>query len=248
MCALIGLTGWLTALFGLVLAVTAILLAIWWRQQSIRWPIVVALCLVAAIALSWWSGMAFQVPDYRAGCDGLCPGYRGAPVRIYQGEAAGRQFMPGMFAVNCLVYFDLLLSWGAVMRAVVRRIGSNSRNQLGWQLLVGLVMLLLPFALEPLYLPPPEAHVRGNPQRIAINAQRELYLYDRQATVPVMRAALEDVRPRSDGQPGMRVCFRTYTYFYLPLGHLYLDMTPEGVHSNAGGVLPRQRTCWEPGV
>ena len=43
----------------------------------------------------------------------------------------------------------------------------------------------------------------------------------------------------------MRVCLSTYTFFYLPVGHLYLDMTPEGVHSNGGGILPRSASCWE---
>jgi hypothetical protein len=42
----------------------------------------------------------------------------------------------------------------------------------------------------------------------------------------------------------MRVCFRTYTFFYLPAGYLFLDMTPEGVHSNAGGSLPAGASCW----
>jgi hypothetical protein len=99
--------------------------------------------------------------------------------------------------------------------------------------------------LAPLYLPPPQAHVRGDPQRIAINAQREVYMYDQLAPMSVLRVGLEDVRPRRDGQPGMRVCLSTYTLFYLPVGHMYLDMAPEGVHSTGGGVLPRQVSCWE---
>jgi hypothetical protein len=100
-------------------------------------------------------------------------------------------------------------------------------------------------AISPLVLPPPEAHVRGDSQRISINARREVYLYDDQAPAPVLRVGLADVRPRRDGNPGMRVCLRVYTLFYLPIGHMFLDMTPEGVHSTTGGMLPLERSCWQ---
>src|SRR5512147_2735514 len=87
-------------LLGLSFLVAAILLAIWWRQQTFRWPIILVICLAAAPLLSWWSATAFQVPDYRAGCDGLCPGFRGAPIATFLGEAAGSTFLPAMFLLN----------------------------------------------------------------------------------------------------------------------------------------------------
>ena len=237
---------YLTAtLVGLLLAIVSLLLAIWWRQQSFRWPFVLLVCLVASPLLSWWSGLAFEVADYRAGCDGLCPGYRGAPVSFFYGQAAGGDFLPAFFAVNCLVYLLLLLAWSAIGRSLMRRAGANARNPFWSRALLGLLLLISPFALSPFYLPPAQAHVRGDPQRIAINAEREVYLYDHLAAAPIARVGLVDVRPRRDGQPGMRVCLRLYTYFYLPVGYMYLDMTPEGVHSNAGGVLPRDGSCWE---
>jgi len=232
-------------LLGLVLATLALLLTIWWRQQSYRWVIVLVICLIAAPLLSWWSGLAFQVDDYRASCGGLCLGYRGAPVRIYQGEAAGGAFLPGMFLVNSLVYLTLLLSWSALMQTILSRDETISSRWSWRRTLLGLLLLVGPFALAPLYLPPPEAHVHGNPQRIAINARREVYMYDQLAALPILRVGLEDVRQRPDGQPGMRVCLYTYTFFYLPTGYMYLDMTPQGVHSNAGGVLPRTASCWK---
>jgi len=248
----ISLATWQAALLSIGLIVLALLLTIWWRQQSFRWPIVVVLCLIAAPLLSWWSGIAFQVADYRAGCDGLCPGYRGAPIAIYEGEAAGGSFLPGMFALNSLIYLGLLLGWSAVVRGIIAKSGHPAvgERKLAWRnwwarVLLGLVLLGGPFVLAPLYLPPPEAHVRGDPQRIAINARREVYLYDHLAPAPVLRVGLEDVRPRSDGQVGMRVCLQLYTYLYLPIGHMFLDMTPEGVHSNGGGVIPQNASCWE---
>lgn len=242
---MLTLNPWFAAVLGLLLAAAAILQVIWWRQQSFRWPIVAGLCLTAAPALSWWSGVAFLVEDYRAGCDGLCRGGAGAPAPFILGRAAGGDFLPGMFAVNCLVYLVLLLGWSMVLRTVLRGVAVGRRNGVWLRAGVGALLLVGPFALSPLYLPPPEAHVRGDSQRIAINAQREVYLYDQTATALIMRVALADVRPRRDGQPGMRVCLRTYTWFYLPAGYMVLDMGPEGVHSSGGGVRPPAASCWD---
>lgn len=244
---MIQLNAWLAALLGLILAALSALMVIWWRQQSFRWPIVAGGGLAGAILLSWWSGVVFRIDDYRAGCVGLCSGYRGAPIPFFLGETAGGAFLPGRYLLNALVYLALLLGWSIVVRSILRSLGQGSRHRLGLQAAAGLALLVGPFALSPMYLPPPEARVLAgsDPQRIAINAMREVYLYDQESPYPVLRVGLEDVRPRSDGQPGMRVCLRLYTFFYLPTGHMFLDMTPEGVHSNAGGVLAFRESCWK---
>ena len=241
---MIFMATWLALALGLGLTLAAVLLAVWWRQQSLRWAIVLTICLGAALGLNAWSGSAFRVTDYRAGCDSLCPGFRGAPVPTFSGEAAGGGFLPGGFALNGLVYLVLLLSWAAIVRTILR-LPEDGRQPRVLIFLLGLVLLAGPFLLAPSYLPPPEAHVRGDPQRIAINARREVFMYDGLAALPILRVGLEDVRPRQDGQPAMRVCFIAYTFFYMPIGHMYLDMTPEGVHSVRGGVLPRAVSCWE---
>lgn len=241
---MIRLVVWQAISLGLALAALAVLLVIWWRQQNERWLVIVVACLALAPALSAWSSVAFHVADYRAGCDGLCPGFRGAPLPTFGGETAGGRFLPGGFILNSLVYLILLLGWMAVAQAILRQTTLRGRSRLLTRVLLGLVLWIAPFALAPLFLPAPEAHVRGDPQRIAINARREVYLYDQLAPLPILRGALEDVRPRTDSLSGMRVCLRTYTFFYLPVGYMYLDMTPEGVHSNAGGVLPRTGSCW----
>jgi hypothetical protein len=241
----INLAAWQAVLLGAGLIFVTLLLIIWWRQQSYQWVLVLMICLIASPLLSWWSGVVFQVDDYRAGCDGLCPGFRGAPLRTYQGHTAGGQFMPGMFLLNSLAYLTILLAWSAAIRAVLSRVRSDSHARVWHEPVLVLLLVIGPLALAPLYLPPPEAHVRGDPQRIAINARREVYMYDQLARMPVLRVGLEDVRPRLDDQPGMRVCLRTYTFFYLPLGSMYMDMAPEGIHSTAGGVLPRTKSCWE---
>ena len=237
---------WGAAVLGIVMFVLALLLTIWWRQQSFRWPVLLVACLVLAPALSWWSGKAFQVPAYRAGCDGLCPGYSGAPVAIFVGDIASDSFSAPRFALNSLVYLVALLGWAAILRSILPRVNQgNRRRRRGLSVMAAGALVILPLGLAPLYLPPPEAQVRGDSLRVAINARREVYLYDENAYLPVLRVALEDVRPRVDGQPGLRVCLRTYTYFYMPSGHMYLDMTPEGVHSNGGGVTALDKTCWE---
>lgn len=235
---------WQAAVGGLGLIVVAVLMMIWWRQQSYRWIIVAAVCFTLAPLLSWWTGLIFQLPDYRAGCDGLCFGYSGAPVPFITGEAAGSQFLPGMFLVNTLVYLVIQLGWTMLLRTILNGMQLPARGKTVRQLVISAFLIILPLASAPLILPPPEAHMRGDPQRIAINALREVYLYDNNAPLPVLRVGLEDVRPRQDGQLGMRVCLRAYTFFYLPLGSMYLDMTPEGVHSNAGGMLPLEMSCW----
>jgi hypothetical protein len=253
----------LAALLAVTLAAAAVLLIIWWRQQSYRWAVLLLFCLVAAPALSWWSGQAFEVSDYRAGCDGLCPGHRGAPLAVFTGQSTGGRFIPAMFALNSLIYLVILLSWTAIIRALVFRGTGEPGGRVslaaapgpaqarpgaraGWlRMLAILALVVPPAAIAPLILPPPEARVRGDPQRIAINARREVFMYDQLASLPVLRAGLDDVRPRRDGQPGMRVCLRTYSLFYWPTGLMYLDMAPEGVHSTNGGILPLTTSCWE---
>ncbi len=242
---MIALQSWQAIILGLFLIAIAVLLVVWWRQKSYRWPLVLGTCLAVAVALSWWSGVAFAVADYRAGCDGLCPGFRGAPVPTYGSAAAGAEFLPGGFLLNSLVYLVLLLAWSVLLRGILGGAEDTSRRSVGLVVIVGLVLVVGPVLLSPLFLPPPEAHVRGDPQRIAINARREVFMYDHLAPSPILRVGLEDVRPRPDSQSGMRVCLSAYTFLYMPVGRMYLDMTPEGVHSNAGGMLPRSASCWE---
>ncbi len=239
------LASWQAVLLSIGLVLLALLSAIWWRQQTYRWPVVVGICLALAPAASWWSGLTFQVADYRAGCDGLCSGYAGAPIPFWRGETAGSEFVAVLFTANTLVYVVILLGWGMVIRALVCALPRGTRGGGFRRFVLGLALVVVPLAVSPLVLPPPEARVRGDPQRIAINAQREVYMYSNQSPSPILRVGLEDVRPRKDGQPGMRVCLRLYTYFYLPIGHMFLDMTAEGVHSNAGGVLPLEASCWQ---
>ena len=99
MRAVIAPQGWWGLVLGVVLSAAAVLLVVWWRQQSYRWPLVLVAALAAALALSVWSGVAFDVADYRAGCDGLCPGFRGA--RRSRPTAAPRREAHSCRAASC---------------------------------------------------------------------------------------------------------------------------------------------------
>lgn len=241
---MIDLSPWILIPVGVALLVLSILLVIWWRQQTFRWVLVALFCLLLAPLLSWWSGNVFRVEPYRAGCDALCVGRAGAPIVTYRLEGERAEFLPLGFAVNTILFLALMLTWFAVLRAILVRAGEISRHPFIIRAFLVLLLGVGPLALSPLVLPAPAAQARGDPLRIAINAQREVYMYDGEADAAVLRVGLEDVRPRTDGQQGMRVCLRAYTFFYLPNGYLYLDMTPEGVHSNAGGALPNGASCW----
>jgi hypothetical protein len=152
--------------------------------------------------------------------------------------------MPGMLLLNALIYLVVVLGWSGVVRTLVVRSGGPAQRFGCGHSLLAVVLALAPFCLAPFYIPPPEARVRGDPQRIAINARREVSGYGDLSRVPIWRVALEDVRPRPDGSPGMRVCLRAYTLFYWPIGSVWLDMTPEGVRSTRAGLEPLNRTCW----
>jgi hypothetical protein len=238
--------GFQGAAIGLAAGIAALLLIVWWRQQTERWPLALALCLVLAPVLSWWSGWAFRVDDYYAGCDAVCPGSQGAPLSIYAAASAGGALITGRFLLNAMIYLVVALAWTGLCRALVLWSAALERGRRQWWRLVLLVALAVgPLALSPLLVPPPEASARGDPLRIAINARREAPVYAQLLAAPLLRVGLEDVRPRPDGGTGMRVCFRVYSLFYMPVGHMYLDMAPEGVRSSGGGILSLADGCWD---
>ena len=105
---LIGVMG------AIVLAILAALLTLWWRQQSFRWPIVLTVSLAMAPLLSWWSSKLFEIAPYRAGCDGLCPGRRGAPFATHILEGGGVELQLPGFLLNTLIYLVIALAWAAI--------------------------------------------------------------------------------------------------------------------------------------
>ena len=126
MPAVIVVPPWVAIPVGLALLVVAVLLAIWWRQQTFRWALVVVLCLLLAPLLSWWSGRVFRVEPYRAGCDALCVGRAGAPIATARIDGDIEDLPAAWISrVNTLLYLALTLAWMAVVRSVVVRVGRS---------------------------------------------------------------------------------------------------------------------------
>ncbi len=229
-------------LLALLLGLTGILAAVWWLRRSragLDWVIVAA---PLAFGFSYLSGLLFFVPDYQSGCTGLCPGWRGHPLATHLGNSLGQMvFHPSGFLLNAAVYYAVLLAISAALAwlAANRRWRERSRR---WRLGFA-VLVLLPLALSPSLLPPPAPNLPLADQRLAINAARSWRWQLRGYSLSERRLAVEDVRTHPDGQRH-RVCFRAYTWFYLPQRRIYIDLEPAGVRATGGGVIPLNASCW----
>ena len=230
-------------LFTLVNAVIAILLVVWWLRWTTRGLEWVTVFLVIAIGASFLSGVLFQVPPYLVGCEGMCPGWRGHPFPIYHIEPGGLSFFdPFSFVRNAFFYYAIILAYGAFVTWLLRVFQWPVRSTLS-KLIFFLLVIALPLASTPLWLPPPQPEVTGEEQRIVINAARDWRWQLHLRSFMDRRLALEDMRIGPDGEH-QRVCFRIYTWFYLPYGRTYLDMEPEGVRAIDGAEIPLSESCW----
>lgn len=243
----------LAGLFSLVLIV---LLVIWWRQHVTRWLQGLVLVVLLAGATTAASAFLFTVPDYQAGCTALCGGWNGYPVPIMglSGDG-GVQLFPAGIGLSFLLHLLLLLVFGAIVHALVTDRETNRRPARGTVPMLLLALLVL-WALVPRYASPPEPPVRGEPQRLAINAKRLAPRSVPNFDWPLQRLALEDVRrlPRraKADAPGLplptgadwRVCLRGYSFFYLPWRRVYVDLDATGTYAIGGGILPLTVECW----
>ncbi len=230
-------------LFALLQILVIILFIVWWLRWTPRGLEWIAIFLLAALGLSYLSSQLFRVPPYQVGCEGLCPGWRGYPFPTYHIETGDIVvFDPVSFVRNTFFYYSIVLSFGAVIAWLGRRLHRTSRS---WtqRLLFILIIVLLPLATLPIWLPPPQPPVSGPEQRLVINAARDwrwqLHLRD----FMDRRLALEDVRPAPDGE-SQRVCFRIYTWFYLPHQRTYIDLDAAGVRAVDGAEIPLLESCW----
>lgn len=243
----------LAGLFGLLLVV---LLIIWWRQRMTHWLQGLVLVVLLAGGATVVSAVLFTVPDYQAGCTAPCKGWNGYPIPIMTTTGdGGVQLLPSGLVLSFVLHLLLLLVLGAIGHAIVadRTPGPQStRSRLP---LLAATFLLL-WALAPRYASPPEPPVRGEPQRLAINARRLAPHAVTGIDWQLQRLALEDVRrlPRraKADAPGLplptgadwRVCLRAYSFFYVPWRHVYVDLDATGAYAIGGGVLPLTVECW----
>ncbi|MCB0186260.1 MAG: hypothetical protein KDE31_18450, partial [Caldilineaceae bacterium] len=180
------------------------LLIIWWRQQSSHWFRITMLTLLAALGMSIGSYYFFEVPVYHANCPAGCAGWRGFPLRFAVIDLRHITYLaPGDFAMNVLTLWLLWLVASVIWRLLAMVLHWEQRSWRSQALFI-VVAAILPWALTPRFVNPPEPHITGEPARLAINARRAAeFTYDITG-LWVQRLALEDVRlldPNADPTP-----------------------------------------------
>lgn len=235
---------------GLILA----LLMIWWRQQTRHWFRVVMATLLAALVLCISSYNLFVVPPYVASCPAGCTGWRGFPLPVARIDLDGMtRAFPLDFLLNLLMLWLLWLGASLVWRLAALAIRWENR---AWQVRVVFLalLMLLPWALLPRILNPPQPSAAGEDLRLAVNARRSAEFTYRVTGVWVQRLALEDLRRSApiDNPETMfgetvvnEVCLRGYTYFYVPWRRYRVTLDPSGVTALQLTEMPLTGSCWE---
>jgi hypothetical protein len=240
-------------------AVAVTFLLIWWAQQTRHWYRIAVFSFLVAFALSFLSIYLFEVPPYYAGCPAGCMGWRGFPLPV------GRITRAGMTQIGLFDFLlNLVLLWLLVLLAAL--LGRLAGTALNWEVrswrtrgLTLLVLILVPWALLPRYLDPPQPATTGEELRLVTNARRAAEMTYGITGLWVQRLALEDVRqlspnPLSEAapEPGSelnavrsQVCLRGYTYFYVPWRRYRVNLEPTGVTALDVVELPLDGPCWE---
>jgi hypothetical protein len=241
-----------------VLALAALLLLllliIWWRQQTRNWFRIVTATLLAALLLCVGSYYFFVVPPHYASCPPGCSGWRGFPLPLARINLNGvtRVYVLD-FLLNLLMLWLLWLGGSLVWRLAAVAIRWENRD---WRvrLIFVLLLVVLPWALLPRVLDPPQPHAEGEDQRLAVNAQRSAEFTYRVTGIWVQTLALEDVRRSTEtripeslfGETVVNeVCLRGYTYFYLPWRRYRVTLDPSGVTALQLSEVPLTGSCWE---
>lgn len=234
----------MSAPWRLALLVVAIVLAVvWWAQRGRRARIWLLLSVPLAFALSYLSGFLFQVPASQVDCPSLCPGWRGHPVPIARQDVLGDfHFDPRGFVLNSLSYQAFLLL-GSLVEVRLAELAGWPRRSRRWRVGYVVLVVVIPLALAPLWLLPPQPPLSPSAQRLAINAARDWRWQLQGRRLTDYRLAVEDVRHHPDGSR-WRVCFRVYSWFYWPRARLYIDLEPAGVRATGGGLIPLTASCW----
>ena len=244
--------GWPDIFAGLIPVALLILLSVWWRQQIRFWSTTVVAALIVALGFSIASLAMFQVPPHFVGCPGGCDGWQGYPLPFASmGFDGVRTLAPVDFILNVLWTWLLWLGIFMVLRLVGVALEFRSRSP-RFQLLFLFTVLILPFAIVPRLLDPPQPPLQGENQRLAVNAQRTAQ-YTYSITGPwVQRLAVEDIRelPATAAaafgfEPDTtQVCLRGYTYFYLPWRRYRIILDTSGVVALNMAELPLDQPCW----
>jgi hypothetical protein len=157
------------------------------------------------------------------------------------------------FAVNLLMLWLLWLGASLIWTLLAMGFQWWRRSQ-RTRLLFVIVVVLLPLALLPRILNPPQPPTGGEDLRLANNARRAAEFTYRITGPWVQRLAFEDIRYGSGdpqladipGQrPGTQVCLRGYTYFYIPWRRYRISLEESGVTALSLTELPLTGSCWQ---
>lgn len=237
--------------FALLCAILIFLLSIWWRQRTRHWLRIVLATLLTAMILCTASFYFFEVPPYFASCPQGCTGYRGFPLPVALIAVSEQSLIA---PIDFL--FNLLLLWLVWLVATV--IWYLAAIAFDWEvrslrlrLLFVVVVAILPWAVLPRVINPPQPDMVGEDLRIAINGRRAAEFTYRITGLWVLRLALEDVKrispqqlsPESAAQVN-RVCLRGYTWFFIPWRRYRVDLDATGSAPVGVQELPLDEKCW----
>ncbi len=240
--------------FANVGALLITLLIIWWRQRTAQWFRITTATLLLALLLCISSFTLFFVPPYLVDCPAGCTGWRGYPHPIATVALNNvSTLLPIDFLVNLLLLWLAVLGASAAWYLLGYGYGWPRRSRRA-RLTFVLLVAILPWALLPRYLNPPQPTASGEELRLAVNARRAAESTYDLVGLWVQRLALEDVRPaivEIETEGGAvetrveRVCLRGYTYFYLPWRRYRIELDGAGVTAVALETLPLAGSCWE---
>jgi hypothetical protein len=246
---------WLDLLIALAGLLLITLLIIWWRQQTRSWFRIVAGTLLFALLLNIASVSLFVVPPHLAGCPGGCPGWSGYPLPVTQITLDGHYDTgPLDFALNWLLLWLLLL--GGALVIYLLAIGFQWwRRPRRLRILFVLLAVILPLALLPRFLSPPQPLLVEEELRLANNARRAAEFTYRITGPWVQRLAIEDIRIISADEGAAviasqeelaisQVCLRGYTYFFVPWQRYRITLDATGTTALSMNELDLRGTCW----
>jgi hypothetical protein len=240
------------ALLAVAAALVVTLLLIWWRQQTRHWVRIGMATLLAALVLCLGSYYFFVVPPYYASCPQGCTGWRGFPLPVARIGLDGlSRVYPLDFLLNLVMLWLLVLGGSLVWRLGAIAIRWENRD---WRVRMVFVfwLVIVPWALLPRILNPPQPQTQGEDLRLAVNARRSAEFTYRITGIWVQRLALEDIRTSSPSDPETlfgetevnEVCLRGYTYFYVPWRRYRITLDPSGVTALQFAVAPLDGSCW----
>jgi len=246
--------GWADMAFAGMGLVMGALLIIWWRQQSARWYSVFAATLLVGMLLNISSFFVFVVPPHYAGCVVACPGRLGYPMPF---ATVGLDGATKLYLLDFLL--NLLLLWliclgGTVFWRVLSGALELPYRSRRFRFFFFLLVVILPWALLPRFLNPPQIDARGEDLRISVNARRAAELTYDITGLWIHRLAVEDIRytplqvPSIFGgadQPRAQVCLRGYTWFYIPWQRYLVTLDRTGVTALNLERLPLDGSCWD---